>query len=489
MLKIFEDNQVKLLDTHHLRLSGCDSIDLMEHASEKFVEWFLEQGFEKSLTVVVCCGAGNNGGDGFAIARLLSSHYSIKVILCFESHANLSLDTRRNLERLPSDIALLNWDDFPKEMSGILIDAFLGIGLKGELRAFARTVIDQINFFDGVKISVDVPSGLVSRSICKGGVVRADFTCTFAFPKLSLLLPEHAEFVGDLKLLDIGILDEASEAIDAKRYYIQKDDISPLHQRFHRFSHKGDFGKVMLIGGSPGKMGALVLACKAALRTGSGLVTGLLDKKERVILQVGVPEAMAVWGASPDFMSFDAIGIGPGWGLYDRIALFQKVLEDYQRPLVIDADGLNLLAVHRELISHLPSFSILTPHLGEFDRLISCKCLDHIVRLKLASEFAQQHQVILVLKGAHTVINLPDGRQLFNSTGTQFMATGGSGDVLTGMIVSFLGMGCTPENAAILGVYHHGLAGELAGSKLRRSLIASDIVSEISASYFQLGIF
>jgi NAD(P)H-hydrate epimerase len=235
-------------------------------------------------------------------------------------------------------------------------------------------------------------------------------------------------------------------------------------------------------------MGAMVLACKAALRTGSGLVTGFLDKKERSILQISIPEAMVIWDEFPDFTSFDAIGIGPGWGLLERKDFFQKLLNEYKKPVVIDADGLNLLSMHRDLISFLPPFSILTPHVGEFDRLMARTCLDHLERLKLASEFAQKHQVILLLKGAHTVISLPDGRQLFNSTGTQYMATGGSGDVLTGMITSFLGMGCSPENAAILGVFHHGLAGELAGKKFRRSLIASDIIGEISATYLALDI-
>lgn len=488
MLKIFRGNQVRFLDEQHVLLSGQKSIDLMESAAAKFVNWFLERGFEKSLPVFIYCGAGNNGGDGFAIARLLPLDVSVSVVKCFEFDHQLSTDAAINFGRLPAHVSILSWNDFQNDSKGILIDAFLGVGLEGELRAFAKTIINQINSFEGIRISVDVPSGLPSDSISKDLVVKADFTCTFAFPKLALLFPEHSGFVGELEVLDIGILEEANEKVNSNFFYIQRADILALHPHFHRFSHKGNFGKILLIGGSPGKMGALVLACKAALRTGSGLVTGFLDKKERLILQVSIPEAMVIWDEFPDLTSFDAIGIGPGWGLLARKDFFLKVLNAYKKPLVIDADGLNLLALHRELISLLPSHSILTPHIGEFDRLISRKCSDHLERLKLASEFAQNHQVILVLKGAHTVISLPDGRQLFNSTGTQYMATGGSGDALTGMLTSFLGMGCSPENAAILGVFHHGLAGELGGKKFRRSLIASDIIAEIPATYLALDI-
>jgi hydroxyethylthiazole kinase-like uncharacterized protein yjeF len=488
MLKIFRGNQVKFLDEQHVQFSGQKSIDLMEVAAVKFVNWFLEHGFDKSLPIFIYCGAGNNGGDGFAIARLLPSDFSVSVVKCFETDRQLNTDAAINFGKLPAHISILSWYDFPKASKGILIDAFLGVGLEGELRPFAKSIINQINSFEGIRISVDVPSGLASDAISRDLVVKANFTCTFAFPKLALLFPEHSDFVGELEVLDIGILENANETIDSNFYYIQQADIRSLHPHFHRFSHKGNFGKILLIGGSPGKMGALVLACKAALRTGSGLVTGFLDKKERLILQISIPEAMVIWDELSDLMTFDAIGIGPGWGLLERKDFFQKLLNEYKKTIVIDADGLNLLSLHRDLISLLPPFSILTPHVGEFDRLMARTCLDHLERLKLATEFAQEHQVILLLKGAHTVISLPDGRQLFNSTGTQYMATGGSGDVLTGMITSFLGMGCSPENAAILSVFHHGLAGELAGKKFRRSLIASDIIEEISATYIALDI-
>lgn len=234
-------------------------------------------------------------------------------------------------------------------------------------------------------------------------------------------------------------------------------------------------------------MGALTLSAKSALRTGAGLVTCHLDESERFILQSNVPEAMNIWGGIDDLDNFDAIGIGPGWGIIHRQYLLEKILADFKKPLVIDADGLNLLAHNPDLIAKLPENSILTPHVGEFSRLVGV-ANDHLDRLRMAKNFSQAHKIIIVLKGANTVISLPDGRQVFNPTGTNYMATGGAGDVLTGMITAYLGMGYLPENAAICGVYHHGLAGEFAGKKKRRSLIASDIIEEIPETYKHLDI-
>ena len=488
MVKILSGNQVKLLDESHLRQSGQASHELMEEAAKGFVKWFNDQDFDKSLPVYVFVGAGNNGGDGLAIARLLSQNKrKISIVKCFESKDLLSPDAKLNWDLLSQDIALLEWSKLSYQSKGILIDAFLGVGLTGNLRQTAKEIISTINQFEGIKISVDLPSGLYSESICQENVVKADYTVSFAFPKLSLLVPEHSEFVGELDVLDIGISDFEYQSFDSKLFFVQNRDIPTLHRKFHRFSHKGDFGKILLIGGSPGKMGALTLASKSSLRTGSGLVTCHLNETDRLILQTGVPEAMVTWGELVNLENYDAIGVGPGWGNVNRKHLLEQILKEFKKPMVIDADGLNLLAQNPELIAKLPLNSILTPHIGEFSRLVG-PADNHLQRLVLARDFAKFYQVILVLKGAHTAISLPDGRQIFNSTGTNYMATGGAGDVLTGMITAYLGMGYLPENAAICGVFHHGLAGEYAGKKKRRSLIASDIIEEIPETYIRLEI-
>ncbi|MBN7817761.1 NAD(P)H-hydrate dehydratase [Algoriphagus pacificus] len=488
MLKILNGNKVKELDASHLQLVGHSSHELMETAALGFVGWYLHQKqFEKEF-IYIFCGAGNNGGDGLAIARILTNHgYNIHVVSCFESIEKLSHDARINWDLLPASVNKIPIEDFILPSEGVLIDAFLGVGLKGTLREGALQVIDKINSFSGPIVSVDLPSGMLSDEILTGACVKAAFTITFAFPKLALLLPEHADFVGEIEVVDIGIQDPTYSKFETDFFYVNRKSIPPLHRHFNRFAYKGSYGKVLIAGGSPGKMGALILSAKSALRTGSGLVTCHLEDTERYIIQTAVPEAMATWGLIANLDFYDALGIGPGWGQDGRKHLLKQILEEFTKPVVIDADGLNILAKNPDLLELVPKNSILTPHIGEFNRLVGSS-ENHLDRLKSAKSFAIEHGLILILKGANTVISLPDGRQLFNSTGTKYMATGGSGDVLTGMITSFLGQGYTPINAAICGVYHHGLAGEIAGKMKRKGLIASDLIEAIPETYIQLDI-
>jgi NAD(P)H-hydrate epimerase len=301
------------------------------------------------------------------------------------------------------------------------------------------------------------------------------------------LIPENANLVGDLVVGDIQIDPELYNEFEGEMYFLQESDVPALHKKFTRFSHKGDFGKILLVGGSLGKMGAMVLASKSALRTGAGLVTCHVEESEHHILQTSVPEVMCNWGLIPNAGYYDAIGIGPGWGLDHRRNLMELLLKDFHKPIVVDADGINLLAKHPEMIEKLPKGSILTPHVGEFGRLIG-EFGSHIERVQKAKEFATKHQLILVLKGANTVISFPDGRQVVNSSGSPYMATAGSGDTLTGMITAYLGMGYSSDSAALCGVYHHGLAGEIAGAKKRRGTIASDIIEAIPETYLKLNV-
>ncbi len=488
MQKILSGVQVKELDSQHLKLSGQSSHELMETASKAFVKWFLDQGFSSDLPIQIACGAGNNGGDGLAIGRLLSAlSYEVIIFKCFDSKDSLSEDALLNFNKLPESIQIVDFENLRFVEKGILIDAFLGVGLKGELRPDAIKIIQKLNDYQGTVISIDVPSGLPSDIVLKGEAVKADFTVSFAFPKLSLILPEHAEYVGELVVLKIGLVEEAFMDLDSTFYYLETLDVPPLHTVFNRFSYKGDMGKVLLVGGSPGKMGALILCAKSALRTGSGLVTCHMEDSERVIVQTAVPEAMASWGLIPNPEFYDAVGIGPGWGTENRARLFRQFLQDFKKPIVIDADGLNLLSRNPDLLPLVPKNSILTPHIGEFTRLVG-SAENHLERLKMAKGFAVENELILVLKGANTVISLPEGRQVINSSGNKYMATGGSGDVLTGMLTSYLGMGYFPENAALCGVFHHGLAGEIASKSKRRSMIASDIIAAIPETYIQLNI-
>jgi NAD(P)H-hydrate epimerase len=488
MQKIYLGSQVTYLDEAFLEKSGMTSHELMETAAIEFVTWFLNENFPKQTQISIAVGPGNNGGDGFAIARLLANeHYSIRVVEMFDSNRKLSPDGRTNKELLPASIPCFTWDQFDENSADILIDCYLGVGLKGPLREEAIAKINWINQFNGKIISVDIPSGIPAEDSGFLAAVQAEVTVTFQFPKLSLFAPECSTYSGALVVLPVGITVEDSEQLLTNRYYLQAQDIKPLHRIYNRFSFKGDLGKVLLVGGSYGKMGAVQLSCKSALRTGAGLVSCLLDDIGIPILQTAIPEVMCIPLQKVALSGFDSIGIGPGWRISDRKALFEYILENFSRPIVIDADGINLLAENPELIRLIPKNSILTPHLGEFQRLVG-PSKDYFDRIERAKNFAVENELIIVLKGANSLIALPDGRQIFNSSGTQYMATAGSGDVLTGMITAYLGMGYAPENAALCGVFHHGLAGELAGKSKRRGLIASDIIEAIPMTYLELGI-
>ncbi|WP_291782031.1 NAD(P)H-hydrate dehydratase [Cecembia sp.] len=490
MLGIVSGSRVKQLDADFIANQCISSLDLMERAAIGFCDWFSSTFDSTKKRLIIFAGPGNNGGDGVAIARLLANEMGDITLVVFEEANNCSKDYRLNFERLPADVKVVSIDDFDFSNASpdMILDAIFGVGINRPLEGKYLSAMEKVNALQGLKIAVDIPSGIPSDGIIKGLAFKADHTVTFQFPKLALLFPEHALFTGNIHVVDIGIPDEFLEAYNEGKYFLRKKDIRPLHQVFHAFSHKGDFGKIMLFGGSMGKVGAMVLSSKAALRTGSGLVHVQISDTERAIIQTAVPEVMVAGAKEVKGLEvFEALGIGPGWGTEVDLAFYSSILKRFHKPLVIDADGLNLLAKKMENLKFLPKGSILTPHLKEFERLTG-KSSDQNERLQKARDFAKENNIYLVLKGAFTSISTPDGKQYFNSTGNQYMATAGSGDVLTGMITSFLGQGYPPLNAAICGVYHHGLAGEIAGEKKRRGVIASDIIDAIPETFLYLDI-
>lgn len=490
MLSIISGKKVSALDKAFIQFEGISSLDLMENAAQSFCNWFYGQFPYIDQALFVFCGPGNNGGDGLAIARLLSDYSGKITLIYFAEEKDCSKDYQANFNRLPHNVEKIHIYDFDFEIgsSSIILDCIFGVGINRPVEGMYKEAIEKLNGFDAFKVSVDIPSGMPSDNLLEGEAFMADFTITFQFPKLSLLFPEHAKYSGKVEVVDIGIPNDFLKNYADQKFFVEQSDIPSFHKKFHGFSHKGDFGRVLMIGGSAGKAGAILLASKAALRTGSGLVHALVPHQERLVLQVAIPEVMLY--NFKDFDTFDefhAIGIGPGWGADVDISFFDNLLRKYSKPVVIDADGLNALARNPGLLNIIPKYSILTPHLKEFERLVGT-CENQSDRLEKARNFASQFSVYLVLKGAFTSISCPDGNQYFNSTGNSYMATAGSGDVLTGMITSFLGQGYSSLNAALCGVYHHGLAGELASKKLRRGLIASDIIQKVPETYRLLGI-
>lgn len=498
-MKIFSCGQIREIDSQTIEYEPVASIDLMERAAGRLFAWISEE-FSHSDHFMIFTGPGNNGGDGLALARMLGKNgYTANVY-----HINLSDKAskdweinRKRLEAVPSvtfsvihdvrEMPLISSDD-------IIIDAIFGSGLKRAADGFAKEIIHYINQADAVKISVDIPSGLFCEDNSGNdpdGIIRADFTLSFQVPKLAFLFPENMRFAGIWKILPIGLREQAIAATVTPYNLLFNEDVVLILKNRTKFDHKGNFGHGLLVAGSYGKIGAAVLGANAALRTGIGLITCHIPSCGYEIMQQSLPEAMVKTDISNDFVTsagdirnYTAIGIGPGLGTAEETqSALRNLLTDLKIPLVLDADALNILSMNKEWLEMIPPGSILTPHPREFSRLAG-DTNDSYERLQKQRKFSQKYGCVIVLKGAHTSITLPDGNVFFNSTGNPGMATAGSGDVLTGMLLSLLAQGYSPENAAILGVFLHGLAGDIAaeGSSFE-AIIASDIIKCIGKAF------
>jgi NAD(P)H-hydrate epimerase len=451
---------------------------------------------------MVFCGPGNNGGDGLALARQLknySDRFSVRVFL-FADLAKLSGSVLLNYERLINDQGIdlcfiRSEEDLPTlDNAQLLVDALFGSGLNRPLEGVAAMIVDLINQSDLPVLSVDVPSGLMGENnsnIQKHSVVHADVTITFQFPKLSFLFPENESYVGNWLIKDIGLHPEIIKSTDSPFCLMEDADVIPLMIQRSKFSHKGSCGHALLISGSYGKMGAAVLASKACLRSGTGLLTAHVPHTGYSIVQISVPEAMTSIDDS-DLMftgvnsveSFSAIGIGPGIGKKVNTQKgLKNLLSQTHSPMVLDADALNILSDNKDWLHLMPEGSILTPHPKEFERLVG-KSENSFERMNKALRLAKKHHLVVVVKGAHTMIVNSKGEICFNTTGNPGMATAGSGDVLTGIILGLLAQGYSSDSAARIGVYVHGLAGDIAFARRgAEALIASDIIENLGEAF------
>ena len=373
------------------------------------------------------------------------------------------------------------------------MDALFGNGLNRAPEGILATCIDQLNEADAYVVAIDIPSGLPAEvndaeELDNRSIIEAAQTLTFQLPKKSFMHAECAAFTGAVRVIDIGLQPEFLTKLATHDFYITGTDAQSLHQPRSMFSHKGTYGHALIAAGSYGKMGAAILSSKAALRTGCGLLTTFIPKVGYTIMQTALPEAMVITDDEvfevrnfPDVMLYHSVGVGPGIGesAYTQKGLLSW-LNQLHQPVVLDADALNLIAKH--LTQHpdytFPQQCILTPHPKEFDRLAG-RSMNSFERLHKQRVFAQQHQCIVVLKGAHTSIATPDGKTFFNSSGNPALATAGSGDVLTGIITSLLAQQYHPEHAALLGVYLHGVCADIWIEKGNETMIASDIIEMI----------
>ena len=488
-MKIFSVEQTSALDAYTIQNEPISSLDLMERASTAFVRWFCEQ-FVNTRPISIFCGKGNNGGDGLAIARLLcQKSYCVKVFI-IEHSENSSEDFQANQLRLKNHLdatIIRSREDLPSfHANEIFIDALLGSGLSRPATGILADVINFLNYAPNKVISVDIASGLYidKQNDTDDAIVKPHCTVSFQLPKLAFMMPQNAAFVGNWHIVDIGLNEEYIKSTPTSFYYSDKFSAEAKVTPRQKFSHKGTFGHALIFAGSYGKMGAAVLSGRACLRSGVGLLSIHIPACGYDIMQISVPEAMVTvdpefkyLSTPPDLESYSAIGIGPGIGQDDfTVKMLEELIKKIKAPLIIDADALNILSQNPSLLDKLPKETILTPHPKEFQRLAG-KSDNEYHRLELARNFAKKHNVIICLKGANTAVVLSNGDVHFNSTGNAGMATGGTGDVLTGIITALLAQGYSPSTAAILGVYEHGLAGDKAAEKKGQSaLIASDVI-------------
>ncbi len=500
-MKILTAAQIRQADRYTIDHEPIASIDLMERAASACVEYILEQ-YEPDTHYTVVCGKGNNGGDGLAIARMLVHAACTVEVYILEYTDSNTLDFLQNLGLLNSIPSVevhhvRNEVDFQiKHADTVIIDAILGTGINKPIEGLIADVIDEINNSGQQVISIDVPSGLPTDELMpkKWPVVKATTTLTFQQPKLSFLLPESGDYVGDIKVLDIGIDRSYIESLESEYHFIQDSDLTPILLTRDKFSHKGTFGHSLLICGSYGKMGAAVLSSHACLCSGTGLLTTHIPQCGYDIIQTALPEAMVSIDLHtehittlPTLTSYTSIGIGPGIGQHPDTAQAVKLLiQSTPCPLILDADALNIISDNKTWLGFLPPRSILTPHPKEFDRLTQ-QHTDSMERLHTAQSLAHKHSIIVVLKGAYTATVMPDRTVWFNSTGNPALAKGGSGDVLTGIITGLISRGYEASDAAFLGVYLHGLAADLAISDIHtESLLASDVITHISDAFHYL---
>lgn len=490
-MKILSASQVKELDAYTIRHEGIASVELMERAANAFVSWFTGI-FDPARKIHIFCGPGNNGGDGLAIARILTGQsYGQVNVYTFPSERTSEDFTinRQRLGKAAEQRLQESLENIPSIQPGeIVIDAIFGSGLSRPVEGIYAEVIHAVNASTAIVISVDIASGLYSDQAGSGpAIIEPDVTISFQLPKLSFLLPQNEKFTGEWKLVDIGLNQNFISEANTNHYFITRQDIAGMLKPRKKFSHKGNFGKALVMAGSYGMMGAAVLASKACLRTGVGLCVSYVPECGYEIMQTSLPENMVItdkerifFTGVPDLSSYTAIAVGPGIGKAQETAgALKMLLEKTTTPLIIDADALNLLSENKALLQLIPQGSILTPHPKEFERLAG-KAGNDYERLELLRNFSRQIRSVVVLKGAHTAIAVPEGKIFFNSTGNAGMATGGSGDVLTGIITSFLAQGYAPADAAVLGVYLHGFAGDVAALAAGEpSMIASDIIDAI----------
>ncbi|HKO82421.1 MAG TPA: NAD(P)H-hydrate dehydratase [Chitinophagaceae bacterium] len=501
-MKLFSAEEIREWDQYTIQYEPIASIDLMERAASKCVEW-LERNNYTAEKFHIFCGKGNNGGDGLAIARMLAEKKCSVVVYILEFGHKGTDDFQTNLARLhqypETEIRFIQTEDnfHGLHTNDIIIDALFGSGLNRGLEGVTAKLVEYINRSGCTIISIDIPSGLFTdRSSLGKTIIKASHTLSFQCFKLAFMMAENSAFIGEIHILDIGLHPDFHNSSPGKYEFTDELLIYSIYKPRNRFGHKGDFGNALIIAGSYGKIGAAVLSAKACLRSGVGLLSCHIPKCGYDIVQSSIPEAMVMTDFNSSFITkidddlskYKAIGIGPGMGTASETkAMLQNLLETYKMPVILDADALNCISSQKEMLTIIPAGSVLTPHPKEFERLFG-NTSNEFERIELALQKSKEYNIVIVLKGHHTFIATPGNKGYYNSTGNAGMATGGSGDVLTGILTGLLAQGYSPVDAATLGVYIHGLAGDMAAEKQSmEAMIAGDITDHLPYAFLSLS--
>ena len=504
-MKILPIEKVREADAYTIEHEPIASVDLMERAATGVYEWLKKRVRKKKNRVMVFCGPGNNGGDGLVVARLLLADGNPVKVFVVRFTENESEDFSVNLSRIKeADASVVNDLGEDDVLPGIgdqdiVVDAIFGSGLTRPVKGMAARVIEHVNQSGALVVAVDMPSGLFSDSHTEakqGAVMKADYTLSFQFPKLAFLFAENDAYVGEWEIIPIGLHRGFIGRVPVNDHLVLKEDIKGHMKGRPKFSHKGHYGHALLIAGSYGKMGAAVMASEACLRSGVGLLHAHIPRLGYPVIQTTCPEAMVSidpheehLSQLPDLSSYSAVAIGPAIGFAEKTRNSLKLLiQNSPVPLIFDADAITILGENRTWLSFVPKNSIFTPHPKEFER-ITQKARDDFHRNELQREFARKYGVYVVLKGAHTCICTPEGTCYYNTTGNPGMASAGSGDVLTGLILGLVAQKYPPLWACVIGVFLHGLAGDLAARKHgMEAMVAGDIIHQIGKGFKKLRI-
>ncbi|KFF73235.1 sugar kinase [Chryseobacterium sp. P1-3] len=498
-MKVFTAEQIRNWDQFTISQEPVSSVQLMERASMEAAHWISENA-KNTRKMALFCGNGNNGGDGLAIARMLYMKGFDVDVFVNDPKGKFSEDALLNLKRLRdiSGITVRKFSEMPQygfDDKTIIIDALLGTGLSRPLEGIYKMLVEELNEKKNTRISIDVPSGLSADMMFDNSttVLKADYTLSFQCWKRSFLHPETGKYTGKVVVLDIGLSEKYKTITETPYFVIDDLLIESVFKPRSDFSHKGNYGKVGIIGGSYGKIGAAVLATRSALKAGAGLTFTIAPQCGYEILQTTCPEAMFIEGGENyvnDFSEVEGmtLGIGPGLGTHEETeAGLIKLLKDNRMPLVLDADALNIISKKQKNIRLIPEKTIITPHPKEFERLFG-STENSYQRLELAKEKAKELRVYIVLKDHHTQIITPQGNVFYNITGNAGLAKGGSGDILTGILTSLLAQGYSEEETCILGVWLHGKAADYASEKhSKESMLPTDVIDELGAVFIELN--